>query len=105
MKPWTGSIDHHVIFGLQDEPKLESPVEEMQVIADVHFPELNVPVLNVVAAAKQYAAMAYTIRSERITRGETPDNTTRQISDAYDPVIAAVGTLVDEIRAVAKTLQ
>ncbi|QOW19496.1 hypothetical protein INQ41_12960 [Lysobacter ciconiae] len=105
IRAWTGSLDSKLAFGLEGESQVDSPIEELQVLADIYFPELHDPASRLVVAAKTYAAMAYRMGARRLQDGRIPDDANMRIQETYAPVADAIGELSKQIRLAARKLE
>ena len=73
---WTDSLDAHHTFGTAEngETEFESPIEELQVIANIYFPELLGEVEQFARTGKLYHSQALSLGVQRLKNGTIAEN-------------------------------
>lgn len=104
LKPWTGKVDDRYTFGTISDHLL-SPIEEMEVLSNLYFPDLTSDIDAVILAAHEYKRVALDIGSERLAAGgSVPKDASDRAKQPYQALVNAVQRLSTKARQIATKL-
>lgn len=105
LKPWTTLVDNRYSLGTsQDRPP--SPIEEIEVIGNLHFDRLKPQIDAVVGAANQYQLSAMALGQERLDAGNKPAaDIAARMKAPYAELLDSIEALSTKARELAKRLR
>lgn len=103
LKPWTDVLETTLAFGLSNEQPA-SPLEEIEVLATLYFPELLPDIKAILVSAQKFKGAMLMLSSKRLQSGQPSPDAGEMINSMYQPLSSAISKFLASTQSVAKGL-